>query len=739
VRGPVTTLRAALLLGLIACAAPAWADEAPDADVQAAEARPETEVRLAEAIEAASVWRAENRLLLAEEGLWKAYEIAPSPELRVELAEVAVGQRRPHAARALVAEVPEGTRGLADLVGGLPPAPNAKGIDAAVRLRAAGKLDEAEYALRGLDGIQRAQVERGYIAAAQKRSDRARSWFDKASKGSDDSLAVLAHRELWVLPKTMASGVFAEAQELRTNGEVARANRLLRALLPFQDRQRVALELGWTAMAGDDLPGARHWLAVAAAGRDDGLAETAIAQLEMLGESEALTSSAESTPAPPAEPGPEPLVAPTPAQSLQATFEAARELRAEGQYNRAAEQFEAARALGAADQVIDMELGYTWLDAGRPEAAREVLERAAGGPDADMASRADDLLATLQARRGARFIEQARAYRVEENWEMATMSLETATKEGADACAVALERGYLEGAQNHGVKARQAFREAAQCDEKAIRKAARAELRAKYRLFWGDFYGELFGWHRFLPQESRNTNLVPTARVRGYIHPVPHLDIDPYVFFQISRDAASRAQGPNGFPLILADNTAMFGVGVLMRAWYRRIGLYAQIGPAINLLNDGRPRWFLDARVAGFFAVSAPTCNPSPQLGAPGARLEFSPCAEVYAEAVWVSRFDNNIFTMGRGRVGFTALVTGPVAWQPIAEGRVLKDILNDYWNNLADAGLGIRWRLLTPIGLDVMLGVHGGSYFGLYNVDLPPDPLGYAELRLQAATYIAW
>ena len=57
-----------------------------------------------------------------------------------------------------------------------------------------------------------------------------------------------------------------------------------------------------------------------------------------------------------------------------------------------------------------------------------------------------------------------------------------------------------------------------------------------------------------------------------------------------------------------------------------------------------------------------------------------------YAEAVWVSRFENNVLTMGRGRIAFTALVTGPIAWQPIAEVRVLKDINNDYWNNLADA-----------------------------------------------------
>ena len=323
---------------------------------------------------------------------------------------------------------------------------------------------------------------------------------------------------------------------------------------------------------------------------------------------------------------------------------------------------------------------------------------------------------------------------------MAAKSLERAEEQGADGCAIALEHGYLEADQGNPAKARKAFREVAKCDTNdEARGAARSELRTRYRLFWGDLYADLFGWQRFLPSNNRSTNLVPTVRVRGYIHPIPKVDLDPYVFAQVSRDVASRGRTTTGFPQILADNTAMFGVGVLLRGWKRRVGLYAQIGPAINLLDDGRERVWLDARVAGFFAVAAPSCSPSPQMDASGVRAQFAACAEVYAEAVWVSRFENNVLTMGRGRVGFTALVTGPVAWQPIAELRVLKDINNDYWNNLADVGLGMRWRLLIPFGLDLMLGVHGGSYFGLENKDPPPDPLGFAELRLQAATYIAF
>ncbi len=690
----------------------------------------------AEAVESASIWRAENRLHLAEEALWLAQEIERTDELVVELAEVAVGQRRPHAARALVQGLPAGTPGLADLVGGLPPASKAQGLDAAMALRAAGKLDEAEWALRGLDANQRAQVEHAYIAAAQGRTDRAKVWFTRASTGADDALAVQAYREIWVLPKTMAADVLVEARDAREAGEPARAERLLRALLPIEDRQTVALELGWTAVAASDNETARRWLAEAAQGQDPGLAEAARAQLGTVPAGE------RSDPVAPAGERSDPVApsqSPPTATLMQVTMDGAKALRAEGQYVAAVDELERARAAGWDDQVIDMEIAYTHLDAQRPEAARVALQAAADGPDADISDRATQLLETLDERLGERFLEQARVHRADEKLDLAAASLATAEKQGADACQVALERGYLEGARRKPGLARKAFREAARCDDPGVRSAARGELRSRYHLFWGDLYAELFGWHRFLPAASTNTNLVPTARLRAYIHPIPRLDLDPYVYFQISRDVASRGRTATGFPLILADNTAMLGVGVLLRGWKRRVGIYAQMGPAFNLLNDGRQRVFFDARVAAFFGTATPTCNPAPQLTAPGARIGFDGCAEVYAEAVWVSRFDNNIFTMGRGRLGFTVLVTGPVAWQPVAELRVLKDINNDFWNNLADVGVGMRWRLLMPFGLDVMLGLHGGTYFGLENKDPAPRPLGYAELRLQAATYIAF
>ena len=308
----------------------------------------------------------------------------------------------------------------------------------------------------------------------------------------------------------------------------------------------------------------------------------------------------------------------------------------------------------------------------------------------------------------------------------------TAREWGEDPQVVHLELGFLALQLGDDDLAKEHFREAHHIARVRAR-LARGQLMALPRLFWGELYADVFAWARFAPE--RGSDLVPTARVRGYIHPIRGVDLDFYVFVQVSRDTASGALSAQGYPLIYADNTFMTGGGVQFRFWQRRIGLFLQVGPAVNLLDDGRDRVWLDLRGGAFAALETSRCRPELIDGGRGVGPTLVPCAEAYGEVVYVSRFSHNVIGQLRGRVGLTYLLTGPVAWQPEIEGRMLKDLDNDYYNNLADVGFGHRWRLLQPFSLDLMLGVHLGSYFGLENLDPAPDPLTYAEFRLQAAT----
>lgn len=686
-------------------------------DVEATEAADEAPDALANAREAAAWWRGQGALHLAEEALEVALANGGGADARIELAQVAIAQQRPHAARWILGRVETDDADLAaqakELTKSLPKASKRRGHQAALQLRSNGRFDEAEWALRATETSmteQQRALELGYLAVAQERIPRAKAFFALAASGDDAKIAEAAAKELGVQPLMVAPEQLETARALRASGDLADSEALLLALLPVEHAQLVALELAYTALAADQPAKGRVWLQRAMEGDDEQVAETARAQYESM-----------------------------PSLVVLRNMEAGWKLKSDGQCDLALEAFEAALDAGGDPQPLQMEIGYSHLCLGNPAAAKEPFAEAAQGPDADMAAKAEELLATLDERIARQYLVDAGNERIAKDFDKAAISLDMAESAGADICAVYLERGYLASAQDKPATARKWFVKAKQCDNPDAAETAKSELKMSWRLFWGDIYAELYGWHRFYPAASRNTNLVPTLRARGYIHPIPKLDLDPYIFFQISRDVASRGLGPNGYPLVYADNTMMFGVGVLFRFWKRKVGLFAQIGPAINLLNDSRRRIWLDARIGGFFAVEAPRCRPEPQMSDPGARVGFDGCGEVYAEAVWVNRFDNNIFTMGRGRLAFTFLTTGPVAWQPVAEVRVLKDINNDFWNNLIDAGVGMRWRLLTPIGLDVMLGVHGGSYFGLENKDPAPNPLQFAELRLQAATYIAF
>jgi len=412
-----------------------------------------------------------------------------------------------------------------------------------------------------------------------------------------------------------------------------------------------------------------------------------------------------------------------------------------GDFPRAHEAFEQARLGGADQQTLALALGYLASQEKDYGLALERFRQTMKGPDEELRDRAQAELAptlialALQHRViGKKHAENGRKDDARDAWANAHDALDEALDEGADPREVSLYRGYLEVDEGRIWSARARFRDAKRGEDDALAAQAKGELKGLPRMFWGDVYADAFAWYRFVPAES--ANLVPTLRVRGYFHPIPYVDLDFYLEFRISRDVASRAVGPRGYPEIYADNTAMLSIGAQFRFWKKRVGLFIQAGPVFKLVDDGARRVDFDLRAGAFFAHEWLECRPEPDSGA---RLDLHPCADVYSDLIYVSRFNHNLFFFARGRFGLGYMVTGPVSWAPVVEGRFLKDIRNDYYNNLVDVGLAHRWRLLKPFGLDFLFGIHAGTYFGLENVDPAPSTLGYVELRWQLATYIAF
>jgi len=296
-----------------------------------------------------------------------------------------------------------------------------------------------------------------------------------------------------------------------------------------------------------------------------------------------------------------------------------------------------------------------------------------------------------------------------------------------------LELAYQDIASGQVAPARAALEDAAAGPDPVLAARAQDQLVFLPRHFWSDLYADSFGWSR-VGGPNGTTDLVPTLRVRGHFRPDLSVDAQVYMFAQATRDAASHGPSATGLSALYADNYALLGAGLLARLAGGRVGLFAQAGPAVDLLDDGHQRTVLDVRAGAFLSDDWRTCRPGPVQGV---RLAWVPCLEGYGEAVYVYRFNNNIIGFARGRLGATWLVTGPVAWQPLAELRAAADVNGDYWNNFFDAGLGHRWRWMGKVPVDVFVGAHAGRYVGRQNVDPIPSTAGYADFRLLASTYM--
>ena len=607
------------------------------------------------------------------------------------------------------------------------------------RAKERGDYDTAQQAFEAAEqrgaSAQSVAMELGYLAMKRRDRTSARSHFEVAAAGADESLADLARRELRAMsprpgqdaqadPRSQSWYWMEQGWQARDRSELDAARRAFMTAAELgASPQQIALELGFLDLMVGDAEAAVLHLEEASQGDDPELAQAAAAQLEAM--------------APPTE---EELQPGMPAYWMQEGWTA----RAEGDLVKAREAFFYARELGASGQQIALELGYVALADLDLDLALLYFEEAGLGSDPVLAAlAADEAAAARPPAPGESVFDKAQPeYWLEQGWSLrdagdyegARRAFLTAAELGADPQLVALDLGYNAIARGDRHEARQYFLEAAQGPDAERDVQARAELEHLDAPLWADIYGDTYGWWRVSP--SSRLDPVPMVRARGYWTPWGTLDLHAYLFLQISRDMASRGRGPDGYPLIYADNTLMFGPGALFRFWKRQAGVYAQLGPALNLVDDGRQRWWFDARVAAFVGFEGGPTRPGALERGERAKGPSGLWHEVYGEAVYASRFDHNVIAMARGRLGLSPLLTGAVVWQPLVQVRAFGDIKGDYWNNRADLGVAHRWRWQTRVPLDLLLGFNLGSYYGRENLDEAPDPLLFTELWLQAVTY---
>jgi Sec-independent protein translocase protein TatA len=416
--------------------------------------------------------------------------------------------------------------------------------------------------------------------------------------------------------------------------------------------------------------------------------------------------------------------------------------------------FERALQAGADAQVVWIELGYLASAVHDTVEAIGAFRRAVSGADQELSREAkrelDKLAASSPPSAAAAVADEAsadflleQAYRLKAagEYQRAAATFRAARRAGAGEQQVALELAYVALDAHDPARAKLELERARSGPSHAQELQAEKELAAlesaseggSSRHFWADLYAEAFGWSR-IAGANQVSDLVPVLRLRGFYTPFATFDLSLYLFAQATRELAWPSSDPSGVPLIYADNTAIVGPGILYRLWARRIGIYAQLGPAFALVNDGGPRVQLDVRAGAYLGLESSDCWPAAQSGS---AWGLAVCLELYSEVTYASRYHNDVIGFARGRSSLRFAITGPFAWQLAAELRVAKDVLGEYYNNFVDVGAGPRVSLLAPIHLYLMVGPHFGSYFGEHHLDPAPHPLSYLDLRLQLATYL--
>jgi hypothetical protein len=113
---------------------------------------------------------------------------------------------------------------------------------------------------------------------------------------------------------------------------------------------------------------------------------------------------------------------------------------------------------------------------------------------------------------------------------------------------------------------------------------------------------------------------------------------------------------------------------------------------------------------------------------------------EVYWDAIYYQRDDDNFIHSFNGKEGFGALRLGPVAVDLYLRANATIDANKDYWNNYIEGGAGLRFRPISE-DLDLRLSCElvGGYYLdrdGRY--ELPYDR-EYIGLRVEMTFWFGW
>ncbi len=222
---------------------------------------------------------------------------------------------------------------------------------------------------------------------------------------------------------------------------------------------------------------------------------------------------------------------------------------------------------------------------------------------------------------------------------------------------------------------------------------------------------------------SRWKDMFSYGQIRGEVR-VANLPLRPYLSLRFAGDVRGATGGVQ--PQYLSESAFIAGAGVATRAW-RRLTAWGEAGSSIRYARregDGR---------------AGPDYRGGVSYGRGFGRLlgaeSGGAFAETHEDAVFLSRFENDLLLYSQNRFGYTLAPMGALRAQVCWNANITTDARRLYWANFAETGPGVRFRWESmPAGMFVAADVLRGAH--MVNEGNPRRP-NYFDVRV--GIWYAW
>ncbi len=365
------------------------------------------------------------------------------------------------------------------------------------------------------------------------------------------------------------------------------------------------------------------------------------------------------------------------------------------------------------DMLAAAQLGFLYLERKQPALARPLLEKVAAGPDGELARRARQALGTKTS---------ALPHKVLGEKSLALSYLPDALREfqiaheiDPDDLEVALKLGVVHNILKDDREALRWFALAMRSPDSRVA----TEARRSYQSLASHFRrAQVSIW--VLPMFStRYHDVFQYAQVKTEFR-LGRLPVRPYLSLRLVGDWKRKTAEP--LPQFLSESSLIGAVGARTPVWHG-ITLWGEAGEAASYLHErppGTPRLGPDYRggLSWIRSLGASLGGEAPGV-----------FAEAGADAVFLSRFQNNFINYWQTRSGYRLPQIGPWRSQIFWNANVTFDRRREYYANFVEFGPGVRFRIpwiVPPLDLTIS-GLRGVYLVNDYN----PRKPNYYDLRV--------